>query len=173
METSDQNNKVYIAIAKLLTTVNSVEFIINATIEMLISYFTSELNKNNRDSAIQFIEQESMTKRINLLLVFLCMVKGNDSEINDIIKRLTEFLKYYNSEIRDIRDFIAHNPYIQTQDKIIGSRQYRNKGAITSLTFENIESASESLIPQLKEIFNIAAILQSKFKAYPIRDISK
>jgi len=69
------------------------------------------------------------------------------------IVQLTDFGKYYNNSIKDIRDFIAGNPFVQGNALVVSSRRY--KGKINSLKIQELKLHVTDLTPKIHEIFKL------------------
>ena len=148
--------KQYEIIGEFVAKVNSLEFVINSMLEQIIGQYTFEANKNITEEIIDHIEEQSIKIRINQIILFLYMTKKENVEIQTIIIDLKEFASYYNKNIRNIRDFIAHNTLMVGPDikKVVSSRRY--KGKLDSMEMQEIQKHTEQLGPKIDSLFKIS-----------------
>ena len=98
------------------------------------------------------------------------MTNGDKQVVQHAIVQLKDFAKYYNRSIRDIRDFIAHNPYMKGKNHlVISSRRY--KGKHNSLSIEDLKTHLNNLQPKVFELFKLAEELSTIYPAEIVREL--
>lgn len=159
----DKNDKFYLLLGEFLSKVNSLEFFVNIMLETVIGNYSNKIPKKNTEEIIDFTQEQSLSKRINHLCLFLVMTKPKETEL--IVSDLIGFSKMYNKEIRNYRDFIAHNPLIsgEKNSKIVSSRRY--KGKLNSLNIDELNALNDKTIESVKEINQISILI---FNLYPL-----
>jgi hypothetical protein len=168
-----ENVQLYTSIGEFVSKVNNFEFLINSMLELIITS-VAEVSKNEDilNETIDFIQEQSIRIRINHIILLLSMNDNQSLEVLNCIEYLKEFSKFYNKHIRNIRDFVAHNPLIQGDiSKVISSRRY--KGKLNSITVEGIEKETQALGPKLDGLFENLKIISKYYKAEIVRELNK
>ncbi|WP_273210397.1 hypothetical protein [Runella zeae] len=165
MTTENQQIKYYTIIGEFVSKVNTFEFIVNVMLEQIVgTYSENSTNKDLLNDTIDFIQEQSLRIRINQIILLITMNNQANAELEDAVESLKGFSKYYNKSIRNVRDFIAHNPFLEGETlKIVSSRRYQGK--LNSMTLTDIEEHTKALIPKIKELFSTAEIIA---KYYPV-----
>jgi len=175
-ETNLTNDEQYIVYGKLFSMLNSVELMVNVLIESII--LSKKLNGNSNKlllNSIDKIEQLSIKERVAFLVVLINISYPKPEDIEVIAEKLKEFADYYNSKIRDYRDFIAHNPLIFKENAndaiIISARRINDK--LNSMSIEEIKKQREQLQPEIEKFSLLCANIQDCYSHKPIREISR
>jgi hypothetical protein len=169
----EANTKVhYELIGEFVAKVNSIEFIVNILLEKIIEQYSSTLSiEDAAEYTIDHIEQQSLKIRINLIIVLLTMTNSDKEVVKGAVERLKDFARYYNKTIRDIRDFIAHNPYMKGGDYlIVSSRRY--KGKLNSLKIDDLKAHIKTLIPFITDLFKVVEELSDLYPKKIVRELS-
>lgn len=145
----------YEVIGEFVSKVNSREFFVNILLEKIILKYSHVFDiQESAEYTIDHIETQSLKIRINLIIVFLAMSDTDDEKIQRAIVHLKDFVKWYNKYIRDIRDFIAHNPYVKSNDDlVVSSRRY--KGKLNSIKIQDLRTHVTDLTPKIREISDL------------------
>lgn len=172
MITDNQQIKFYTIIGEFVSKVNTFEFIVNVMLEQIVgTYSENSTNKDVLNDAIDFIQKQSLRRRINHIILLITINNQENVELEDAVERLKNFSKYYNKSIRDVRDFIAHNPFLEGETlKIVSSRRYQGK--LNSMTLTDIEGHTKALTPKIKELFSAAEIISKYFPAEVTRELN-
>ena len=112
MEASVDKQNSYQIIGEFVTKVNTIEFLVNFIIEQVVGQYSEGIDSKIEDDIIKEIQKTSIRIRIHHIILFLNMTKGEDENVRKCIEALKAFANYYNANIRDLRDFIAHNAYL-------------------------------------------------------------
>jgi hypothetical protein len=165
-------DEVFKIVATFLTLANTMELAINHMLEQIILEYKDNFeSKGDTDEIIDFIQEQSVRTRINHIILFLSMTKATELPIREVMKELKKFAKYYNKNIRSIRDFIAHNTFLTGKEtKLVSSRRF--KGKQDSIKIDEIEKAIKDITPKSKELFTISTIIAHYYKSIIVRDIS-
>lgn len=165
----NKHKKFYTTIGEFMSKVNSIELYINIVLEKIIYENASKLKgKKVTEEVIDVIQAESIKRRINFIILFISMTNEIDSKVSKIIEELKSFSTFYNKHIRDVRDFVAHNPLTISSDrtKMVSSRRY--KGKLNSLELASLIDTSELLNEKLNKLDCIAVKL-SEIYPYEIK----
>ncbi len=168
----------YELVGRFLSVANTIEFLVNSILEVLVGkYALVEELKDSVNETIDHIQEQSIRTRVNYIIILLTISKGESTDIRKVITELQEFVKFYNKSVRNVRDFIAHNPIIVTENntikemKIVSSRRYK-KSKLESMSIVALESVLSELIPYCKRLNDLTAVaIQKHYQHEPIRDI--
>lgn len=163
----------YAVIGEFVSKANTFEFQINYCIEQIV-YALASVNANFKDDvgySIDSIHKQSLRERISFIIMILSSTQEQDEAILDLLTFFNSLYKTYNKDIRDYRDFIAHNPYMSGMNAVINSRRY-TKSKIESVTIAKIRELNISLTPLLIEITAASTKIQEIYPGeHVVRDL--
>jgi len=160
----------YKNVGEFVSKVNTFEFFVNQMIERIILESEASFpNKVMLDGIITSIEEQSISKRCHYLILLILMKDIDADKKADMVSKLNLFANYYNKQLRDTRDFIAHNmtmtafsPLDKTSaSMIIPSR--RTRGKITHLKESDIMSKNADLVPIIEDFSKLVSIFFTIF----------
>jgi hypothetical protein len=162
-------------IGKLLSNFNCVELFVNNIIEAIVLTKTLTGDGNMLlHYSINEIEKLSVKARISFAVVLINITFPKPDEIEDIAKRLKDFADYYNKNIRDFRDFIAHNPLTIKNDtkegRVISSRMSQDK--FNSLTIEALQEKADVIQIKIEELLRLTVHICHHYSYKPTRELS-
>lgn len=167
-------NEFYKETGELLSKINGLDFLVNGLIEKIISEYSSELDGNKiTEEIIDHINQESLKKRISFIIIFTSMTLNITDKLKNDFLKLKQFATYYNKNIKDIRDFIAHNPIIITDKspKLISSRRFV-KNKLNALELNKLKQVNIELSSKADEFHTLISKLSRNYKFIISRELS-
>ncbi|GLU56118.1 hypothetical protein Dfri01_55790 [Dyadobacter frigoris] len=125
------------------------------------------------EDVVDHVEEHSLRIRIYQIILFLNMTKRDEPVVKEAMEKLKLFANYYNKNLRDIRDFVAHNTVVTHEEvpRIVSSRRY--KGKLNSLDVADLQTHVDELPKIMTELLELGGKLQVLYPYEAERELTK
>lgn len=157
--------QAYSLIGEFVSKANTIEFLVNVCLEQIIN----NLQGSNLDHKLEInytidnIHEQSVRARISNIILLLTVSNESSPPIEDLISFFKNLYKHYNKKIRDNRDFIAHNPYIEGTQQIINSRRFKREIKLQSIAISDLPELTREITPILLELNERLELIQTLY----------
>jgi hypothetical protein len=144
-------DKVYSLIGEFVSKANTIEFLVNICLEQILNNLQrpNDGHKAEINYTIDNIHEQSGRARISNIILLLTISVEISPPIEELISFFKTLYKHYNKKIRDNRDIIAHNPYIEGTQQIINSRRFKRDVKLQSILISDLPQLINEITPYL------------------------
>jgi hypothetical protein len=155
----------YAVVGEFVTKANTIEYLVNVILEMITTHIGEQNSVSNDEItySLDEIHKQSIRTRISNIVLLLTALHPNANDVQYAIDCLKRLYKIYNKELRNMRDFVAHNPlsYVAPNARILNSRRYRSDNPIQSLDLKDLEIANAKMLELINEMSQVIGIVST------------